>query len=1149
MLLNPQELEGAMAAGHLLPSFSKILVANRGEIAVRAFRAAYETGAETVAIFPIEDRSSFHRSLASEAYRIGEEGAPVRAYLDIDEIMRVAKESGADAVYPGYGFLSENPQLARECAENGLTFIGPTPEVLDLTGDKAAAVHAAKEAGLPILEDSEATDDIDTLVSYAEGREFPLFVKAVAGGGGRGMRFVPDAEHLRELAAEASREANSAFGDPSVYLEQAVINPQHIEVQILADATGDVIHLFERDCSVQRRHQKVVEIAPSPNLDPELRDQICADAVKFCKHIGYQGAGTVEFLVDEHGNHVFIEMNPRIQVEHTVTEEVTQVDIVKAQMRIAAGASLKDLGLSQESVALHGFALQTRITTEDPSNGFRPDTGVITAYHSPGGGGVRLDGSAALGGEITAHFDSMLVKLTCRGNSFSGAVARAQRALAEFEVSGVATNIGFLRALLREPDFTHKRISTSFIPDHPHLLQAPPADDEPGRLLSYLGTITVNQPNGPLPAGAIDASAKLPCVKGREVLPGSRDELRELGPEKFARKLRETEALAVTDTSFRDAHQSLFATRFRSNPLEDAARVTSVLTPILWSAEAWGGATYDVALRFLNEDPWCRLDRLREAMPNINIQMLLRGRNTVGYTPYPDSVCQAFVKEAERSGVSVFRIFDALNDVSQMRPAIDAVLDTGTAVAEVAMAYSGNLSDPGEKLYTLDYYLHLAEEIVNTGAHVLAIKDMAGLLRPSAARTLVSALRERFDVPIHVHTHDTAGGGLATYLAAAEAGADCVDVASAPLSGTTSQPSLSALVAAVANTSRDTGLDLDAIMEMEPYWEAVRSMYTPFQSGVNAPTGRVYHHEIPGGQLTNLRAQATALGLADRFEIIEDTYAAVSDMLGRPTKVTPSSKVVGDLALHLVGAGVDPADFAADPQKYDIPDSVISFLRGELGTPPGGWPEPLRTKILEGRGEGHKPFVEVEPADAELLNSEDTEVRRDTLNRLLFPGPTADYKESRRLYGHTANLSDRQFFYGLREGEETAIPLEESNTPMLVRLDAIGEPDQKGMRKVVFNVNGQIRPTAVRDESAENLTPAAEKADPNNEGHVAAPFAGAVTASVSAGDEVRAGDPVAIIEAMKMEASITATIDGVIDRVVVPGPTKVEGGDLLVVIK
>ena len=1130
-------------------SFSKVLVANRGEIAVRAFRAAFEVGAKTVAIYPKEDRNSFHRAFANEAVRIGTEGQPVKAYLDIDEVIRAAKKAGADAIYPGYGFLSERADLARACRDNGIKFIGPTAETLDLTGDKAAAVAAAEEAGLPTLKDSKPSTDVDKLAEYAKDFEFPVFVKAVAGGGGRGMRFIENEAELKAKCAEASREAEAAFGDGHVYLETAVIRPQHIEVQILADATGDVIHLFERDCSVQRRHQKVVEIAPSPNLDPELRDKICADAVAFCKHIGYQGAGTVEFLVDENGNHVFIEMNPRIQVEHTVTEEVTQRDIVKAQMRIAAGATLKQLGLTQDAIELHGFALQTRITTEDPSNGFRPDTGIITSYHSPGGSGVRLDGSASLGGEITAHFDSLLVKLTCRGNSFGGAVARAQRALAEFEVSGVATNIGFLRAMLREPDFTGKRITTSFIPDHPHLLQAPPADDEPGCLLSYLGTVTVNQPNGPLPQGAIDASAKLPDVKGREVLPGSRDELRQLGPEKFARKLRERAGLAVTDTSFRDAHQSLFATRFRTNPLEDAARATAVLTPQLWSAEAWGGATYDVALRFLHEDPWCRLDRLREAMPNINIQMLLRGRNTVGYTPYPDSVCQAFVKEAERSGVSVFRIFDALNDVSQMRPAIDAVLDTGTAVAEVAMAYSGNLADPAEKLYTLDYYLHLAEEIVNTGAHVLAIKDMAGLLRPSAAKTLVTALRERFDVPIHLHTHDTAGGGLATYLAAAAAGADCVDVASAPLSGTTSQPSLSALVAAVANTERDTGLNLDAIMEMEPYWEAVRSMYTPFQSGVNAPTGRVYHHEIPGGQLTNLRAQATALGLADRFEIIEDTYAAVSDMLGRPTKVTPSSKVVGDLALHLVGAGVDPADFAADPQKYDIPDSVISFLRGELGTPPGGWPEPLRSRILEGRGEGHTPFVEVAAEDQELLTSADEAVRRDTLNRLLFPGPTKDYKEARRLYGHTANLTDRQFFYGLCEGEETTIPLEESRTPMLVRLDAIGEPDQKGMRKVVFNVNGQIRPTEVRDASAENVTPVAEKADPSIEGHVAAPFAGAVTASVKVGDEVKAGDPVAIIEAMKMEASITATIDGVIDRVVVAGPTKVEGGDLLVVIK
>ncbi|MCS4534996.1 pyruvate carboxylase [Corynebacterium sp. HS2168-gen11] len=1124
-------------------SFEKVLVANRGEIAVRAFRAAYEIGASTVAVYPKEDRHSFHRSMAQEAYRIGMEGSPVKAYLDIDEIIRVAKLAQADAVYPGYGFLSENAQLARECAEHGITFIGPSPAVLELTGDKAAAVAAARRAGLPTLEESSPTADLDTLITQAEHQQYPLFVKAVAGGGGRGMRFVATAAELPNLAAEASREALSAFGDARVYLERAVTEPQHIEVQILADATGEVIHLFERDCSLQRRHQKVVEIAPAQHLDPTLREQICADAVKFCRSIGYVGAGTVEFLVDAAGNYVFIEMNPRIQVEHTVTEEVTGVDLVKAQMQIAAGATLAELGLLQETITTVGAALQCRITTEDPANGFRPDIGIVTAYRSPGGAGVRLDGAAQLGGEITAHFDSMLVKMTCRGADFSQAVTRAQRALNEFHVAGVATNIGFLRALLREPDFTNQRVATSFINDHPWLLSAPPADDEAGRILEYLADVTVNRPHGNAPC-VTDPATKLPALG--QVRPGSRDRLLKLGPAEFARHLREQSALAVTDTTFRDAHQSLLATRVRSTALVDAARHIAHLTPELLSVEAWGGATYDVALRFLHEDPWERLAQLREALPNVNIQMLLRGRNAVGYTPYPNAVSRAFVTEAAKSGIDIFRIFDALNDVSQMRPAIDAVLETSTTVAEVAMAYSGDLSNPAERLYTLDYYLKLAEEIVAAGAHILAIKDMAGLLRPAAATKLVTALRKEFDLPVHVHTHDTAGGQLATYIASAYAGADAVDGAAAPLSGTTSQPSLSAIVAAFAHTSRDTGLDLAAVCEMEPYWEAVREMYAPFESGTPGPTGRVYHHEIPGGQLSNLRAQAKALGLADRFELIEDNYAAVNDMLGRPTKVTPSSKVVGDLALYLVGAGVSAEAFVQNPQKYDIPDSVIAFLNGELGTPPGGWPEPLRSKALEGRA-APRSVATVANEDLEALASNDQRTRQAVLNRLMFPQPTVEFIEHRRRFGDTSVLTDREFFYGLVEGQETHIDLGNSKH-MLVRLDAISEPDAKGIRTVILNVNGQIRPMHIRDRKVESVVATVEKADPTNHGHVAAPFAGVVTPIVAVGEEVAENQPVAIIEAMKMEATITAPQAGVVKRVVLTQPTKVEGGDLLLVI-
>ncbi|MCV7124587.1 pyruvate carboxylase, partial [Mycobacterium lacus] len=928
---------------------AKVLVANRGEIAIRAFRAAYELGVATVAVYPYEDRNSQHRLKADESYQIGEIGHPVRAYLSVDEIVDTARRAGADAVYPGYGFLSENPDLAAACAAAGITFVGPSAEVLELTGNKSRAIAAARAAGLPVLMSSAPSASVDELVAAADDMRFPLFVKAVAGGGGRGMRRVSDIAALPEAIAAASREAESAFGDPTVYLEQAVLKPRHIEVQILADTHGNVIHLYERDCSVQRRHQKVIELAPAPNLSAELRMKICADAVAFARHIGYSCAGTVEYLVDEDGQYVFIEMNPRIQVEHTVTEEVTDVDLVSSQLRIAAGETLADLGLRQEEIAPHGAALQCRITTEDPANGFRPDTGRISALRTPGGAGIRLDGSTNLGAEVSAHFDSMLVKLTCRGRDFSTAVARARRAIAEFRIRGVSTNIPFLQAVLDDPDFRAGRVDTSFIDERPRLLTARASADRGTKILNYLADVTVNKPHGTRPS-TVYPHDKLPDVD-LEVPPpaGSKQRLVELGPAGFARWLRESAALCVTDTTFRDAHQSLLATRVRTSGLGGVAPHLARTMPQLLSVECWGGATYDVALRFLKEDPWERLAVLRERMPNICLQMLLRGRNTVGYTPYPEIVTSAFIEEATATGIDIFRIFDALNNLESMRPAIDAVRETGSAVAEVAMCYTGDLSDPGERLYTLDYYLKLAERIVDAGAHVLAIKDMAGLLRPPAAHTLVSALRSRFDLPVHVHTHDTPGGQLASYVAAWQAGADAVDGAAAPMAGTTSQPALSSIVAAAAHTEYDTGLSLSAVCALEPYWEALRKVYAPFESGLPGPTGRVYHHEIPGGQLSNLRQQAIALGLGDRFEEVEDAYAAADRVLGRLIKVTPSSKVVGDLALALVGAGISADEFASEPGRFDIPESVIGFLRGELGEPPGGWPEPLRSAALAGR--------------------------------------------------------------------------------------------------------------------------------------------------------------------------------------------------------
>jgi pyruvate carboxylase len=1123
--------------------FSKVLVANRGEIAVRAFRAAYELGVQTVAVFPYEDRGSEHRLKADEAYEIGERGHPVRAYLDPDVIVAAAVKAGADAVYPGYGFLSENPALAKACANAGITFIGPSADILTLTGNKARAIAAAKAAGVPTLRSVAPSSDVDALVASAGELPYPLFVKAVAGGGGRGMRRVEAEKDLRSAVETCMREAEGAFGDPTVFIEQAVVEPRHIEVQVLADGQGNVMHLFERDCSVQRRHQKVVEIAPAPNLDPDLRDRICADAVRFATEIGYRNAGTVEFLLDPSGEYVFIEMNPRIQVEHTVTEEVTDVDLVQAQMRIASGESLADLGLSQDTVTLRGAALQCRITTEDPANGFRPDTGRITTYRSPGGAGVRLDGGTTYtGAEVSAHFDSMLAKLTCRGRDFPTAVDRARRAVAEFRIRGVSTNIPFLQAVLDDPDFRAGRVTTAFIEDHPQLLTARSSADRGTKLLAFLADVTVNQPHGAAPV-SLDPVTKLPELDLSVPAPdGTRQALLAAGPEGFARALREQQAVAVTDTTFRDAHQSLLATRVRTRDLLAVAGHVARMTPQLWSLEAWGGATYDVALRFLSEDPWERLAALRDAVPNVCLQMLLRGRNTVGYTPYPTDVTVAFVQEAAATGIDVFRIFDALNDVEQMRPAIEAVRGTGTTVAEVALCYTGDLSDPGEKLYTLDYYLRLAERIVQAGAHVLAIKDMAGLLRAPAARTLVSALRERFDLPVHLHTHDTPGGQLATLLAAIDAGVDAVDAACAAMSGTTSQPALSALVATTDHSDRATGLDLRAVCDLEPYWEATRRVYAPFESGLPSPTGRVYTHEIPGGQLSNLRQQAISLGLGEKFEQIEDMYAAANDILGNIVKVTPSSKVVGDLALHLVAVGADPAEFAEDPGRFDVPDSVIGFLSGDLGEPPGGWPEPFRTKALAGRT--------VKPVAAELDAGAQEGLRTDrrrTLNSLLFPGPASAFAESREKYGDVSVLPTSDYLYGLRTGEEHQVEIEEGKR-LILGLQAVSDADERGIRTVMCTINGQLRPVNVRDRSVAADAPTQERADTGRPGHVAAPFDGVVTLLVSEGDTVEAGSTVATIEAMKMEASITAPIAGRVERLAVQGTRQLEGGDLVLVL-
>jgi pyruvate carboxylase len=1121
----------------------KVLVANRGEISIRAFRAAHELGIRTVAVYTPDDRGSLHRQKADEAYEIGEPGHPVRAYLDVDTLVKTALRVEADAIYPGYGFLSESAAFSRACAEAGLTFVGPPPEVLELTGDKMSARRAAKEAGVPVLQASELVTDAEEAHAAAEEIGYPVFVKAAGGGGGRGLRRVERSEDLPGAVETAIREAEGAFGERSVFLEQALLGPRHVEVQILADSEGEVIHLFERDCSVQRRHQKVLEIAPAPNLDPGLRESLCEDAVSFGRAANYLNAGTVEFLVDENGEHVFIEMNPRIQVEHTVTEETTDVDLVEAQLRIAGGETLGDLGLRQEDIRQRGVALQCRVTTEDPACDFRPDTGRISVYRSPGGAGIRLDGgNTYAGAEVSPYFDSLLVKLTARGADLPIAARRARRALAEIRVRGVATNVAFLRAVLTEPDFLAGRLNTSFIDDRPHLTAASTGRDRATRLLSLLADTTVNRPHGP-PPSIPDPRTKLPPLPDEPPPPGSRQKLEELGPQAFASWLREAPALQVTDTTMRDAHQSLFATRMRTFDMLAVAPHVARILPQLFSAEVWGGATFDVALRFLHEDPWERLARLREALPNVCLQMLLRGQNALGYTRYPPDVVRAFVAEARATGIDIFRIFDANNDVEQLRPAIEAVLET-SAVAEGALCYTGDLCDPREKLYTLSYYLRLAEQLVEAGSHVLCIKDMAGLLKAPAAWELVGALRREFDLPVHLHTHDTAGGQLATYLAAVEAGVDAIDGAAAPLAGMTSQPSLAAIVAATDHTDCATGLSLDALGDLEPYWEAVRTLYAPFESGLRSPTGTIYRHEIPGGQLSNLRQQAMSLGLADRFEEVEHLYERCDDLLGHLVKVTPTSKVVGDLALYLLGAGIDPDELAKNPGEYDLPDSVLGFLRGELGEPPGGWPEPFRSRALEGHGQD-SPDGGLSQEDRAALASED---RRAALSRLMLPGPAKEQAEARESYGDVSAVPTRAFLYGLEPDEEMAVDLE-PGVRLYLQLEAVTEPDDRGLRTLLLAVNGQPRPIDARDHSLEPKVPVREKAASDQPGHVAAPMSGVVTLAVEQGAKVEAGQQIGTVEAMKMESAIRAPSDGTVDRLAVSSGMNVEPGDLLAVLK
>jgi pyruvate carboxylase len=1121
--------------------FTKLLVANRGEIAVRVLRAAHELDIPTAAVYSYEDRASLHRLKADEAHPLtGTAGHPVRAYLDVDEIVAVARRIGADALHPGYGFLSENDELALACRQAGVRFVGPEPEVLRLTGNKARVRGLAQRIGVPVLRASEPLQASSDARAVARELGYPVFVKAASGGGGRGLRRVDHEEELDDAVVTAQREAEAAFGDGTVFLEEAVIRPRHIEVQVLGDHTGEVVHLFERDCSVQRRHQKVVEIAPAPALDPGLRERLLDDAVRLAAAADYTNAGTVEFLVGQDGSHAFIEMNPRIQVEHTVTEEITDIDLVHAQLRLAAGQRLADLGLCQDRITTRGVAIQCRVTTEDPANAFRPDLGRLSAVRDVGGAGIRIDSaSVEVGMEIMSYFDPLLAKITARGADLDTAARRARRAVLEFRVRGVRTNTAFLAAVLSEPDFLASRVTTSFIDDHPELARATGGADRTSRLLDYIADVTVNRPYGEPPPRP-EPRTKLPPTRPAPPPAGSRQLLERLGPQAFAQHLRSQEPLGVTDTTFRDAHQSLLATRVRSYDLVHAAAVQAHRLPGLFSAEVWGGATYDTAIRFLREDPWERLEQLREAMPNVCLQMLLRGQNAVAYGAFPTAVVEAFVREASAAGIDVFRVFDALNDVERMAPAIAVVVDAGR-VAEGTVCYTSDLHDPGERIYTLDYYLGVAEKVIAAGAHVLCIKDMAGLLRAPAAETLVSALRERFDAPVHLHTHDTAGGQLATYLAAAQAGVDAVDGAAAPLAGGSSQPSLSSIVAATDHTHRATGLDLGELAALEPYWAAVRRLYAPFEIGLAAPTGRVHQHEIPGGQLSNLRQQAADLGLDDDFERIEHLYAACDRLLGRPIKVTPTSKVVGDLALHLLSTGVTPAELEEDPGRIDLPPSVVDFLTGDLGEPPGGWPEPFRSRALA-RHDGQRRERHPGPAIGGATVAE----RRTALDDALFPGPARELASSRERYGDLSILPTSVFLYGLGN-EEVTIDLE-PGVRLYVELEAISEPDDGGHRTVLLRVNGQTRMVDTVDRSIGVVPAEAERADRDEPGHVASPVTGVVTITTEVGEHVTQGQRVAVIEAMKLESPVGAGVAGRVVRVVAPTGSNVEPGDLLLTI-
>ncbi|MBK6921028.1 MAG: pyruvate carboxylase [Deltaproteobacteria bacterium] len=1141
-------------------SIRKLMCANRGEIAIRVFRAATELGIRTVAVFSHEDRLHLHRYKADESYIVGRGRAPVAAYLDIDGIVAIAQANGVDAIHPGYGFLSERADFARACERAGIVFVGPTAEVLDALGDKTAGRKLATAAGVPVVPGTpEPTADVGQVRAFVAEHGLPIILKAAKGGGGRGMRVVRSDAELDDAFARATSEATAAFGDGSVFVERYVEHPRHIEVQILGDHHGNVIHLFERDCSVQRRHQKIVEIAPAVNFEPELRARVLADAVRLASRVSYRNAGTFEFLVDPQGRHYFIEANPRIQVEHTVTEEVTGIDLVQSQILVAGGASLPELGLVQERIELRGFAIQCRLTTEDPLRNFQPDSGRIEVFRPGEGFGIRIDaGSGYTGAEISPHYDSMLAKVIGRALDFPSAAQKLHRALAEFRVRGVQTNIPFLQNVLTHPRFLAGNVDTCSLAETPRLFRFPRRLNRAQRLLRYLGNLAVNGASTPVLSSAPPAKLEplAPVVPNEPPPDGWRQLLLAQGPAAFAKAVRAHERLLLMDTTWRDAHQSLLATRVRTIDLLAIAPATARALSTCYSLEMWGGATFDVALRFLRECPWERLERLRELVPNIPFQMLLRGANAVGYTNYPDNVVHRFVKVARERGVDVFRVFDCLNYVDNLALGIDAVGAAG-GVVEAALCYTGDVSDPRRTKYSLQYYVDLAGQLIERGTHVLAIKDMAGLLRPRAASMLVAALRKAYpDVPVHVHTHDTAASGVASMLAAADAGADVVDVALEPMAGLTSQPAMGAIIAALQGSPRACELELEAVQGLANYWEQARQLYAPFESGLKSGSADVYFHEMPGGQYTNLQFQARQLGLADRWPAIKRAYAAANHLLGDIIKVTPSSKVVGDLAQFMVQNDLAEDDVRGRAETLSVPSSVVEFLQGALGVPHGGFPEPLRTQILHGRPpiEG-RPGASMPPLDFEALRRElrdrhGPHVREvDLLSSAMYPKVFDEFMAFRDVHSDVSVLPTRQFLGPLEPGEEFTIEIERGKA-LIVKLMTIGELREDGTREVYFELNGRARSIRVADEKAGKTVVVRERAQAGDPGSIGAPMPGAVVeVRTKPGAAVEVGTPLVVLSAMKMETVVASPVAGVVERIAVAVGDAMAAGELLCQIR